>query len=81
MVQWVIGSILHGGPIELFPIPARFFYIHHRQDSTYHSFFITPVVEHWLEREIVQCVHHEGSIRGIVKYLHQCQVDIPPVTS
>ena len=22
MVQWVIGSILHGGPIELFLIPA-----------------------------------------------------------
>ena len=25
--------------------------------------FVTPVVEHWLEREIAQCVHHEGSIR------------------
>ena len=24
---------------------------------------ITPVVEHWLEREIAQWVHHEGSIR------------------
>ena len=22
MVQWVIGSIIHGGPIELFLIPA-----------------------------------------------------------
>ena len=26
----------------------------HRQDSTY---FVTPVVEHWLEREIAQWVH------------------------
>ena len=25
--------------------------------------FVTPVVEHWLEREIGQWVHHEGSIR------------------
>ena len=25
--------------------------------------FVTPVVEHWLEREIAQWVHHERSIR------------------
>ena len=25
--------------------------------------FITPVVKHWLESEIVQWFHHEGSIR------------------
>ena len=25
--------------------------------------FVTPVVEHWLEREIAHWVHHEGSIR------------------
>ena len=25
--------------------------------------FVTPVVEHWLELEIAQWVHHEGSIR------------------
>ena len=24
---------------------------------------VTPVVEHWLERDIAQWVHHEGSIR------------------
>ena len=28
----------------------------HRQDSTYHG-FVTPVVVHWLEREIAQWVH------------------------
>ena len=27
----------------------------HRQDNTYH--FVTPVMEHWLEREIAQWVH------------------------
>ena len=36
----------------------------HRQDNTWHTTaFVTPVVEHWLEREISQCVHHEESIR------------------
>ena len=25
--------------------------------------FVTPVVEHWLEQEIAQCVHDERSIR------------------
>ena len=25
--------------------------------------FVKPVVEHWVEREIAQWVHHEGSIR------------------
>ena len=38
----------------------------HRQDITYHS-LCTPVVEHWLERETAQWVHHEGSIRTISK--------------
>ena len=32
---------------------------HPRQDSTCHG-LCTPVVEHWLEREIGQWVHHEG---------------------
>ena len=26
--------------------------------------YVTPVVEHWLEREIAQRVHHEGSIQS-----------------
>ena len=30
----------------------------HRQTTA----FVTPVVEHWLERERAQWVHHEGSI-------------------
>ena len=29
---------------------------------TYTTAFVTPVVEHWLEQEITQLVHHEGSI-------------------
>ena len=30
----------------------------HRQDNTYRTTaFVTPVVEHWLEREIAQWVH------------------------
>ena len=38
--------------------------MHHFIDRMAHTTaFVTPVVEHWLEREIAQWVHHEGSIR------------------
>ena len=41
-----------------------FFYMHHPTDKITHTTaFVTPVMEHWLEREIAQWVHHEGSIR------------------
>ena len=37
---------------------ARFFYMHHSTDRIAHTTaFVTPVVEHWLEREIAQWVH------------------------
>ena len=40
-----------------------FFYMHHPTDRITHTTaFVTPVLEHWLEREIAQWVHHEGSI-------------------
>ena len=35
-----------------------FFYMHHPADRIIHTTaFVTPVVEHWLEREIAQWVH------------------------
>ena len=35
-----------------------FFYTHHPTDRITHTTaFVTPVVEHWLEREIAQWVH------------------------
>ena len=38
--------------------------MHHPTDRIAHTTaFVTPVVEHWLEQEIVQWVHHEGSIQ------------------
>ena len=38
--------------------------MHHPTDRISHTTaFVTPVMEHWLEREIAQWVHHEGSIR------------------
>ena len=42
-----------------------FFYMHHPTDRITHTTaFVTPVVEHWLEREIAQWgPPHEGSIR------------------
>ena len=47
-----------------FRLTARGFYMLHPTDRIAHTtVFITPVVEHWLEREITQWVHHEGSIR------------------
>ena len=36
--------------------------MHHPTDRIIHTTaFVTPVVEHWLEREIAEWVHHEGS--------------------
>ena len=33
--------------------------MHHPTDKITHTTaFVTPVVEHWLKREIAQCVHH-----------------------
>ena len=41
-----------------------FFYMHHPIDRITHTTaFVTPVMEHWLEQEIAQWVHHEGSIQ------------------
>ena len=38
--------------------------MHHPTDRITHTTaFVTPVMEHWLEQEIAQCVHYEGSIR------------------
>ena len=35
-----------------------FFYMHHPTDRIAHTTaFVTPVMDHWLEREIAQCVH------------------------
>ena len=48
----------------LFPISSKGCFlciIPHR--ITHTTAFVTPVVEHWLEREIAQWIHHEGSIR------------------
>ena len=41
-----------------FRLKQGFFYMHHPTDRIAHTTaFNTPVVEHWLEREIVQWVH------------------------
>ena len=42
------------------PLPPQqgFFYMYHPTDRITHTTaFVTPVVEHWLEREIAQWVH------------------------
>ena len=58
----------NGNPLPpqrlLFPINNKvFFYMHHPTDRIIHTTaFVTPVVEHLLEREIA----HEGSIRRLI---------------
>ena len=43
----------------LFDKQQGFFYMHYPTDRITHTTaFVTPVVEHWLEREIAQWVHH-----------------------
>ena len=57
-----------GNPLSphglLFPISSKgsFYMQYHTDRITHTSAFVTSVVEHWLEREIAQVVHHEGSI-------------------
>ena len=51
---------LHG----LFPISSKGSFIYRLTDRIVNiTAFATPVVEHWLEQEIAQWIHHEGSIR------------------
>ena len=51
---------LHG---LLFLLAARVLFIHHPTDRTTHTTaFVTPIMEHWLEWELAQWVHHEGLI-------------------
>ena len=47
------------GYMASFRLAQGFFYMHHPTDRIAHTTaFVTPVVEHWLEREIAQWVHH-----------------------
>ena len=44
-------------------LSAWVFYMHHPTDRRARTTaFVTPVVEHWLQREIAQWVHREGPI-------------------
>ena len=48
----------------LFPTRTRFFlYAPPNRQKTHTMAFLTPVMEHWLERETIQWVPHEGLIR------------------
>ena len=41
--------------------------MHHPTDKIAHTTaFVTPVVEHWLERKVTKWVRHEGSIRQTI---------------
>ena len=46
-----------------FLLAAMFFYMHHPTDRITHTkAFFTRVMEQWLEQEMAQWVHYEGSI-------------------
>ena len=40
---------------------------------------LLPVVGHWMEREIAQCVHHEGSIRRPIADTLTTELHLAPV--
>ena len=46
----------------LFPISSKGTCICITDRITHTMVFVTPVIEHWLERKIAQWVHHEESI-------------------
>ena len=62
-----------------FRLTLRVILSSHRQDNTYHG-IVAPVVGHWLEREIAQCVHHGATSRSIYlkvdRYLRICTLAI-----
>ena len=66
--------------------------MHHPTDRITHTTsFITPVMENWLEREVAQWLHYEGSIQrwanALTAELHlapnaeRCQLGLPWVIS
>ena len=53
--------------------------MHHLKDRITHTTaFVTPVVEHWLEREIAQCVHsyHGATSRSHAIWTLQPHCDV-----
>ena len=62
-----------------FPINSKvFFYMHHPTDRIAHTTaFVTPVVEHWLEREIAQLVHPMKDRSD--DHLHHERTLLPPI--
>ena len=56
--------------------------MHHPTDRITHTTtFVTPVVEHWLEREIAELVQHEGSIRHHEEESSICKTSVSVDTS
>ena len=59
----------------LFPISSNFFYMDHPINRVAHTMDNdTPLVEHWLEQEIAQWIHYDGSIQQSIA---PCAHDLP----
>ena len=58
----------------LFPISSKGSFICIIPQTGWHIplAFVTPVADHWLEREIAQWVRHEGSIRRSNRTMSEC---------
>ena len=53
--------------------------MHHPIDRITHTTaFVTPVVEHWLERDIVECSYHRATSRSSRCKDADCLLSLPP---
>ena len=61
--HFIYGYMAFDAWTTLLNLQEGFFYMHHPTDRiAYTIAFVTPVVDHWLKREIGIWVHHEGLI-------------------
>ena len=65
----------------LFSISSKgyFICIITQHSITHTTAFVTPVVEQWLEREIAQWVHHEGSTRRPIAQWATTELHLAPL--
>ena len=68
-VQHAVANVLFNDAINTFYLRlfvfGQFIYIHHPTDKTvvHATAFVIPIVKQWLERKVVQWIHHGESTR------------------
>ena len=77
-IAWKETCYHHMG--YFFWLAASLLYLHHPRDRIAHTrAFVTPVVAHWLEREIAQWVYHEGSIQWPIANALTMELHLTPI--